>query len=86
VLGIYLYKLTLCTAYDYTLYLLALIWVGRLVTLEYALLLRAYSLWNPLLQACLTYADQGLRLLREIWPRYLQRGTFAPLGYFIERL
>ena len=37
VLGIHLHKLTLCTAYDYTLYLLALIWVGRLVILEYAL-------------------------------------------------
>jgi hypothetical protein len=66
VLGIHLYKLTLRTAYDYTPYLSALIWVVRLVTLEYALPSRAYSSWNPLLQARSTYADQGSRLLREI--------------------
>lgn len=74
VLGVHPYKLTLRTAYDYTPYLSALIWVGRLVTLEYALQPRS------------TYPDQGSRLLREFRPRYLQRGTFAPLGYFIDRL
>jgi hypothetical protein len=86
VLGIHPYKLTLRTAYDYTPYLSALIWVGRLVTLEYALPSRAYNSWKPPLQPRSTYPDQRSRLLREIWPRYLQRGTFAPLGYFIERL
>jgi hypothetical protein len=86
VLGIHPYKLTLRTAYDYTPYLSALIWVGRLVILEYALPSRAYSSWEPLLEARTTHPDQGSRLLREIRPRYLQRGTFAPLGYFIERL
>jgi hypothetical protein len=86
VLGIYPYKLTPRTAYDYTPYLSVLNWVERLVTLEYALPSRAYNSWNPPLQPRSTYPDQGSRLLREIRPRYLQRGTFAPLGYFIERL
>ncbi|PVH90694.1 hypothetical protein DM02DRAFT_734466 [Periconia macrospinosa] len=86
VLGIHPYKLTLRTAYDYTPYLSALIWVGRLVILEYALPSQAYSSWDPPLQARATYPDQESRLLREIRPRYLQRGTFAPLGYLIERL
>jgi hypothetical protein len=56
------------------------------VILEYALPSRAYCSWDPLLQARTTHLDQGSRLLREIRPRYLQRGTFAPLGYFIKRL
>jgi hypothetical protein len=43
VLGIHPYELAYCTAYDYTLYLSALLWVGRLLVLEYALLLRAYT-------------------------------------------
>jgi hypothetical protein len=83
VLGINPYKLTLRTAYGYTPYLSALIWVGRLVILEYALPSRAYISWEPLLEARTTHPDQGSRLLREIRPRYLQRGTFAPLGYFM---
>jgi hypothetical protein len=67
-------------------YLSALIWVGRLVIREYAFPSRAYNSWDPLLQARGTYPDQGARFLSEIRPRYLQCGTFAPLGYFIERL
>ncbi|PVH90790.1 hypothetical protein DM02DRAFT_547108 [Periconia macrospinosa] len=86
VLGIHPYKLTLRTAYDYTPYLSALIWVGRLVLLEYALPLRAYGSLNPPLQARAAYPDQESRLLREIRPKYLKRGTFAPLGYLVERL
>jgi hypothetical protein len=43
VLGIHSYKLAYRTASDYTLYLSALLWVGRLVILEYALPLRAYT-------------------------------------------
>jgi len=39
VLGIHPYKLAYRTAYDYTPYLAALLWVGRLLILEYALLL-----------------------------------------------
>jgi hypothetical protein len=37
VLGIYLYELAYRTAYDYTPYLSALLWIGRLIILEYVL-------------------------------------------------
>jgi hypothetical protein len=48
VLGIYPYELPYCTAYNYTPYLAAQMWVSRLITLDYVLLLRAYStLDNP---------------------------------------
>jgi hypothetical protein len=57
VLGIYLYELVYCTAYDYMLYLLALLWVGRLLILEYALLLRAYTTLNIPWLARAAYAD-----------------------------
>ena len=43
VLGIHLYELAFRGAYDYTPYLSALIWVGRLLILEYSLLLRVYQ-------------------------------------------
>ncbi|PVH90622.1 hypothetical protein DM02DRAFT_636685 [Periconia macrospinosa] len=86
VLGIHPYKLTLHTAYDYTPYLSALIWVGRLVLLEYALPLRTYGPLSPPLRARAAYPDQESRLLREIRPKYLQLSTFAPLGYLVERL
>jgi hypothetical protein len=48
VLGIHLYELAYYTAYDYTPYLLALLWVGRLLILEYALPLQAYTTLNIL--------------------------------------
>jgi hypothetical protein len=37
VMGIHPYELAYRTAYDYTQYLSALVWVGRLIVLEYAL-------------------------------------------------
>ena len=43
VLGIHPNELAFRTAYDYTPYLSAMIWVGRLVILEYALPLRPYQ-------------------------------------------
>lgn len=43
VLGIHPYELAFRTAYDYTPYLSALIWIGRLVILEYALPSREYG-------------------------------------------
>jgi hypothetical protein len=43
VLGINPTELCFKKLYDYTLYLLALIWVGRLIILEYALPLKAYK-------------------------------------------
>jgi len=43
VLGIHPHELVYRRAYDYTPYLSALIWTGRLVILEYSLPLRPYS-------------------------------------------
>jgi hypothetical protein len=86
VLGIYPYKLAYRTAYDYTPNLSALLWIGRLVVLEYALPLRAYTTLDILWPAQATYADQGKRLCADIRPKYLQRGIFSPIGYLIERL
>lgn len=43
VLGIHPFELVYRTAYEYKPYLLALICVGRLLLLEYALPLRAYA-------------------------------------------
>ena len=43
VLRIHPHELAFRTAYDYTPYLSALIWIGRLIVLEYALPLREYS-------------------------------------------
>jgi hypothetical protein len=43
VLGVHPYELAYRTAYDYTPYLSALLWVGRLIVLEYVLPLRAYT-------------------------------------------
>jgi hypothetical protein len=86
VLGIHPYELAYCTAYDYIPYLSPLLWVGRLIILEYALLLRAYTTLAVPWLARVAYADQGKRLCAEIWPIYLQRGSFLPMGYLIERL
>ena len=86
VIGIHPSELAYRTAYDYTPYLAALIWIGRLVILEYALPLRAYNTLNIPWPARASYADQGRRLCAEIRPRYLQRGSLSPIGYLIERL
>lgn len=86
VLGIHPYELAYRTAYDYTPYLSALLWVGRLLILEYALPLRAYTTLDIPWPARAAYADQGKRLCAEIRPTYLQRGSLSPIGYLIERL
>ena len=86
VLGIHPYELVYRTAYDYTPYLSALLWMGRLIILEYALPLRAYETLTIPWPARATYPDQGKRLCAEIRPKYLQRGSFSPMGYLIERL
>jgi hypothetical protein len=86
VLGIHPYELAYRTAYDYTPYLSALLWVGRLVVLEYALPLQAYTTLDVPFPARSSYIDQGRRLCVEIRPIYLQRGSFSPIGYLIERL
>jgi hypothetical protein len=86
VLGIHPYELAYRTAYDYTPYLSALLWVGRLLVLEYALPLRAYTTLDVPWPARAAYVDQGKRLCADIRPIYLQRGSFSPMGYLIERL
>jgi len=86
VLGIHPYELAYRTAYDYTPFLSALLWVGRLLILEYALPLRAYTTLDVPWPARAAYADQGKRLCAEIRPTYLQRGSLSPMGYLIERL
>jgi hypothetical protein len=86
VLGIHPYELAYRTAYDYTPYLSSLLWVGRLLILEYALPLRAYTTLDVPWPARAAYADQGKRLCAEIRPTYLQRGSISPMGYLIERL
>jgi hypothetical protein len=57
VLGIYPYELAYRTAYDYTPYLSALLWIGRLIILECALPLRGYTTLDVLWPARATYAD-----------------------------
>jgi hypothetical protein len=86
VLGVYPYELAYRTAYDYTLYLSALLWVGRLIVLEYALPLRAYTSLDVHWPVRATYVDQEKRLCAEIRLIYLQRGSFSLMGYLIERL
>jgi hypothetical protein len=57
VLGIYLTELCFRKPYNYTLFISALLWVGRLVILEYALLLRLYNLLKVLWPERTAYAD-----------------------------
>lgn len=56
VLGIHPYELAYRTAYDYTPYLSALLWIGRLIILEWALPLRAYTTLNIPFPARATYS------------------------------
>ena len=86
VLGIHPYELAYQTAYDSTPYLSALLWIDRLIILEYALTLRAYTTLDVPWPARATYADQGRRLCADMRPIYLQRDNFSPMGYLIERL
>jgi Chromo (CHRromatin Organisation MOdifier) domain len=86
VLGLHPRELVYRRAYDYTPYLSALIWVGRLVLLEYSLPLRPYSYLKLPWPARTSYPDQGRRLRDQLRPKYLQRGSLAPIGYLIERL
>jgi hypothetical protein len=86
VLGIHPTELCFKKPYDYTPYLSALIRVGRLVILEYALPLTAYKQLKGPWPDRMTCQDQAQRLREDIRPKYLQRGSLAPIGYLIERL
>ena len=75
VLEIHSYEFAFRGAYEYTPYHSALIWVGRLLMLEYS-----YP-WPDRSH----YGDQ-LQRLHHIRHKCLLRGSLSPLGYLIERL
>ncbi len=85
VLGIHPYELAYRGAYDYTPFLSALIWVGRLCILEYGLPLYAYQHLTYPWPDRGHYKDQFQRL-QQIRTKYLLRGSLSPIGYLIERL
>lgn len=86
VLGIHPIELCFRKPYDYTPYLSALLWVGRLILLEYALPLTPYQHLSVPWPERTAYPDQVQRLREHIRPKYLLRGSLAPVGYIIERL
>jgi hypothetical protein len=86
VLGIHPNELAFRTAYDYTPYLSAMIWVGRLVVLEYVLPLRPYQSLETKWPERAAYTNQVERFCGQIRPKFLQRGSVSPIGYLIERL
>lgn len=86
VLGIHPTELCFRKPYDYTPFISALLWVGRLIILEYALPLAPYNHLKSPWPERTVYADQAQRLREHIRPKYLQRGSLAPAGYLIERL
>jgi hypothetical protein len=59
VLGIHLTELCFRKPYNYTPFISALLWVGRLVILEYALPLRLYNLLKVPWPERTAYADQA---------------------------
>jgi hypothetical protein len=71
VLGIHPSEYAFRRAYDYTPFLSSLIWVGRLVLLEYALPLRPYKHLSILWPRREDYSDLGERLCDQIRPKYL---------------
>jgi hypothetical protein len=86
VLGIHPTELCFRKPYDYTPFISALLWVGRLIILEYALPLAPYNHLKVPWPERTVYVDQAQRLREHIRPKYLQRGSLAPAGYLIERL
>jgi hypothetical protein len=71
VLGIYPTELCFRKPYDYTPFILALLWVGRLIVLEYALLLAPYNHLKTPWPERTIYVDQAQRLREHIRPKYL---------------
>ncbi|EMD86838.1 hypothetical protein COCHEDRAFT_1218347 [Bipolaris maydis C5] len=86
VLGIHPTELFFRKPYNYTPFISALLWVGRLIILEYALPLAPYNHLKAPWPERTVYPDQSQRLREHIRPKYLQRGSLAPAGYLIERL
>lgn len=85
-LGIHPTEHAFMRAYDYTPILSALVWIGRLILLEYALPLRSYDLLPIPWPSREAYPDLGARLCAQIRPKYLHRGSISPMGYLIKRL
>ncbi|KAH9203154.1 hypothetical protein DL95DRAFT_506960 [Leptodontidium sp. 2 PMI_412] len=73
-------------AYAFTPLLSSLIWIGRLLLLEYALPLQPYSYLKLPWPARAQYPDQVSRLVGQIHPKYMRKGCFSPLGYMCERM
>jgi hypothetical protein len=71
VLGIYPTELCFRKSYDYTLFISALLWVGRLIILEYALPLAPYNHLKVPWPERTAYGDQAQRLREHIRPKYL---------------
>ncbi|KAH6689940.1 hypothetical protein BKA61DRAFT_742747 [Leptodontidium sp. MPI-SDFR-AT-0119] len=86
VLGIHSTELAYRTAYAFTPLLSSLIWIGRLLLLEYALPLQPYSYLKLPWPARAQYPDQVSRLVGQIHPKYMRKGCFSPLGYMCERM
>ncbi|KFZ22727.1 hypothetical protein V502_02791, partial [Pseudogymnoascus sp. VKM F-4520 (FW-2644)] len=86
VLGIHPRELAYQTAYGFTPALSAMAWIGRLILLEYALPLKAYSQLKFPWPSRTQYPDQVQRLRDQIHPKYMRKGCFSPLGYICERI
>ncbi|KFZ25502.1 hypothetical protein V502_00026, partial [Pseudogymnoascus sp. VKM F-4520 (FW-2644)] len=86
VLGIHPRELAYQTAYGFTPTLSAMAWIGRLILLEYALPLKAYSRLKFPWPSRTQYPDQVQRLRDQIHPKYMRKGCFSPLGYICERI
>jgi hypothetical protein len=79
VLGIRRHSLAYKTAYNSTSQLSSLIWIGRLLFLEYALPLHAYTTLLIPWPARSSYESQEERL-EAIRTKYLLRGSLGPFG------
>jgi hypothetical protein len=80
---IHRHSLAYKSAYNYTPDLSKLVWIGRLLFLEYALPLHAYKTLKWPWPARDTHPDQASRL-EEIRMKYLLRGAFSPMSEIIE--
>lgn len=83
VMGIHRTSLAYRIAYNYTPSLAALMWVGRLFFLEYALPLCCYETLVYVWPALNTYPSQPERL-QAIRTKYMLRGCHTPIGEILE--
>jgi hypothetical protein len=83
VLGVHRHSLAYKTAYNSTPELSRFVWIGRLLFLEYALPLHAYTTLALPWPARDTYQSQIDRF-EVIRTKYLLRGSLCPLGELIE--